>query len=398
MNKQLTLAILSISMITVMASAAVSPALVNISNAFPDAGSGLIKTVLTLPSLLIIPFSLLSGVFVHRFGNKKVLIAGILVYIVGGIAPVWTDTLTQLLIFRAVLGCGCGLIMPISQSLIAHNFEGKVKARITGYSGSASYLMGVVASFVVGPISSIDWHYSFYIYFIAVIVLVINIIILPNDRPIHKEKSSFKAHIPVPVWMVIISIMLVNIAFYAVPANVTLFMKEQNIGYLSSGGIVISFFMIAGFLAGMLLHVLQKIFRSYTVLIGLSVMAMGYIILSKAEILYLVITGAALVGFSFGVLFPSLLLLITDKCSGKTAIAALSLASCSQFLGQFLSPYVLAELKNIFNLNSLRYDFVILAVLLSTFIVIYFIYRQLSDSTAILNPARIKVKSRRKER
>jgi len=51
-------AILSISLLTVMASAAVSPALARIRQAFSGVDITLIKLALTLPSLVIIPFSL----------------------------------------------------------------------------------------------------------------------------------------------------------------------------------------------------------------------------------------------------------------------------------------------------------------------------------------------------
>lgn len=354
-----------------MASAAVSPALANISRAFPDASINLIKTVLTLPSLFIIPFSLISGHLVHRFGNKRVLIFGILIYIFGGIAPVFADTIPQLLVFRAILGCGCGLIMPVSQALIAINFEGALKTRITGYSGAASYLMGVIASFVVAPVSSIDWHYSFYIYLIAVIVLIINIISLPNDKPKRSEGSSASKKFPSVVWWTIAGMLLINIAFYAVPANVALFMKEQNIGVAQSAGTVISVFMISGFVAGVILSYLQKFFRRYTVVLGVGVMAAGYTVLSFSGTLLLVIIGSGLVGFSFGVLFPSLLILITNKCSSNSCVLALAFSSCAQFLGQFLSPYVLQLIKNVFGLNSLRNDFSILAVSLTFAVAVY---------------------------
>ncbi len=58
-------------MITVMASAAVSPALANISNAFPQASATLIKTILTLPSLFIIPFSLISSLLVKNTETRE---------------------------------------------------------------------------------------------------------------------------------------------------------------------------------------------------------------------------------------------------------------------------------------------------------------------------------------
>lgn len=379
MNRLLTVAILSISMITVMASAAVSPALANISNAFPEASSTLIKTILTLPSLFIIPFSLISGIFVKKYGNKRILLLGIIVYIFGGIAPVFVNSIYELLFFRAILGCGCGLIMPISQSLIALNFEGTLRTKITGYSAAASYLMGIIASFVVAPVSSINWHYSFYIYTIAVVVLVLNIIALPNDKPLDNKKTDQK-RFPSKVWFIILGMFLVNIAFYAVPANIALFMKEQSIGSAESAGIVISAFMISGFIAGIILSNFQKWFRKYTVAAGVGIMALGYIILAVSYNIWYVIAGAALVGFSFGILFPVFLVLINNTCSSNSIILALSFSSCAQFLGQFLSPYILQLLKVLLGLESLRNDFNILSVALFIVFVLSVIFKRTNRS------------------
>ncbi len=354
-----------------MASAAVSPALANISNAFPGASINLIKTVLTLPSLFIIPFSIISGHLVHKFGNKRVLITGILIYLFGGVAPVFADSIAELLIFRAILGCGCGLIMPVSQALIAINYEGTLRTKITGYSGAASYLMGVIASFVVAPVSSIDWHYSFYIYLIAIVVLVLNIISLPADKPERNDEVKHSKKFPGVVWWIIAGMFLVNVAFYAVPANVALFMKEQHIGVAQSAGTVISAFMISGFIAGVILSYIQRFLKRYTVVFGVGVMALGYVILSLSYNLFFVIAGAAFVGFSFGVLFPSFIILITGKCSTNSCVLALSFSSCAQFLGQFASPYILQLIKTVFGLKSLRSDFIILAVCLTTATVAY---------------------------
>lgn len=375
-NKWMTFAILSISMITVMASAAVSPALANISNAFPDTDTNVIKTILTLPSLFIIPFSLFSSYLVNLFGNKKVLIGGIIIYIIGGIAPAFASTIPQLLFFRAILGCGCGLIMPISQSLIAINYKDSLRTKITGYSGAASYFMGVIASFFVGPVSSINWHYSFYIYLVAVLVLILNIIALPGDKPIKTEQKINNKQLSGKTWLLIIGLLLVNIAFYAVPSNVALFMKEQGIGTPQSAGTVISAFMITGFLAGLALSFIQKQLRGRSIIFGIMIMGIGYLLLSLAENLITTITGSAFVGFSFGVLFPSFLIQINHSCNKSQCIWALSVASCAQFLGQFLSPYVLQSIKNIIGFYSLRIDFVILAFCLSSFAIYHIVVKE----------------------
>jgi len=307
------------------------------------------------------------------------LLSGIIVYIFGGITPAFVDSIYELLFFRAILGCGCGLIMPIPQSLIALNFEGTLRTRITGYSAAASYLMGVIASFVVAPVSSINWHYSFYIYTIAIIVLLLNILALPNDKPLIREDTKQKKF-PSKVWLIIIGMFFVNVAFYAVPANIALFLREQNIGNSESAGIVISAFMISGFIAGITLHLFQRLFSKYTVASGIGIMALGYTILAISNNLLLVIIGASLVGFSFGVLFPVFLILINTTCSSNSIILALSFSSCAQFLGQFLSPYILQLLKIVLSLDSLRNDFIILSFTLSVTFILAFIFKRSNRS------------------
>ena len=376
-RKLLTYAILSISMITVMASAAVSPALANIARAFPDAPPNMVKTILTLPSLFIIPFSLLSGNLANRFGNKKTLLFGLIIYIVGGIGPAFVETIPAILIYRAVLGVGCGLIMPISQVLIAENFEGDLKSKITGYSGAASYLMGVIASLFVAPLSSINWQYSFYIYLIAIIVFVLNYLALPDREFRETSIASDKIRIPSRVWWVITGLLFVNIAFYAVPANIALFMHEIGIENPRMAGYVISVFMISGFCAGILMSLFKRVVKSYLVLLGVAIMAVGYICLSITTKIIVINCGVALVGFSFGLLFPAFMNLVNSKCSGRSCVIALSFASCFHFMGQFLSPYIIYLSKSMLGLVSLRSDFILLAFVLSLVSIVYLIIKML---------------------
>lgn len=373
MSKLLPFAILSISMITVMASAAVSPAMANIGQAFPNESLNMIKALLTLPALFIIPFSLLSSVLVRHFGNKKVLYCGILIYIVGGVGPAFVNSFYGVLAFRALLGCGCGLIMPVSQALIAINYEGKLKEKITAYSGAASYFMGVIASFVVAPVSAVNWRYSFYIYFVAVIVLLLNFIALPPDIP-SKMHVAPQHMFSKKVWKYIGAMFIINVAFYIVPTNVALFMKEYSIGTKASPGAVISVFMIAGFFAGVLLPYLQKIFKNNIFVFAVFVMAAGYFLLSGSMSVFTVAAGAACVGFSFGILFPAILMRINSAATGSSLMMALSFSACAQFLGQFLSPYILYFAKTLLNVHALEYDFKILFIFLSLALLLLFFY------------------------
>ncbi|WP_062049452.1 hypothetical protein [Bacillus sp. JCM 19034] len=77
MNKRLIkTAILSVSLLTVMAGAAISPALGDIALAFPEANDTMIKLILTLPSVMIIPFIYVSSHLSKRFSKKSILFFG----------------------------------------------------------------------------------------------------------------------------------------------------------------------------------------------------------------------------------------------------------------------------------------------------------------------------------
>ncbi|KAJ52734.1 MFS family permease [Clostridium tetanomorphum] len=373
MKKLLKLSVLSISMITVMAGAAVSPALGNIRNAFPSASTNLIKMILTVPALFIIIFSLLSGKLASLLSKKQILITGILIYIIGGVGPIFANSLTLVLVFRAILGIGCGLIMPISQSLIADFFTGDERTKMTGYSSAASNLMGIISSIVVGTLSSINWKYGFYIYLIALVVLILNSIVLPKQKS--EKKHKIKVHLNKRVYFLSVSMCLITIAFYAVPTNIALFMAKEHIGNSSSAGLAIAVFTFGGFIAGIILSSIAKKLEEFTITVGIGIMFLGYVVLLYSQNISMILVSVSLVGFAFSMIYPLIFLktgIISDENSNSIAI---SIVSSSMFLGQFLSPIVLQCIGNILNNNSIRLNFKILSICLCSALVISLIFQ-----------------------
>ena len=69
-NMKLKAAVLSISLITILGSTAVSPALAGIKTAFPMYSDSMIQLVLTIPPLFIIPCCFLCNVLTARWGKN----------------------------------------------------------------------------------------------------------------------------------------------------------------------------------------------------------------------------------------------------------------------------------------------------------------------------------------
>lgn len=231
-NLLVKISILSISLLTVMASAAISPALAKISQAFPGTDPTLIKLVLTLPSLLIIPFSLLGGWLASRMKKKHILLIGLVIYFVGGVGGGFAGSIVQLLIIRGVFGIGVGLIIPLSISLIADFSEKEERAKMMGLSGSVSHFGGVVFLLLSGWLACMSWRYAFGVYGLSLLIIIMILLWLPEPEP-KKTAGPVKAALPVGVYVCAVLGALMMVAFYAAPTSLAMFIENERKMYTS---------------------------------------------------------------------------------------------------------------------------------------------------------------------
>ena len=89
--------ILSVSIFTIMAPTAVSPAIAAINEAFPDVSATVVKLVLTLPTLVMMPMGLVSGRLASKIDKKKLLLTGMSFFLVFGVAGGFVDSFPLLL-------------------------------------------------------------------------------------------------------------------------------------------------------------------------------------------------------------------------------------------------------------------------------------------------------------
>lgn len=381
-------AVLSVSTITILGSTAVSPALSGIKSAFPQMSDAWIQMILTLPTLLIIPSCLMCRYAISRMGQKNVLLMGIIIYLIGGLGSGLAPNFYILLVFRGILGIGCGFITPMAQNLISSNFTGETKQKLTSYSASASYLMGIIASFLVGRLVGINWRMAFLIYLIALVVLILNIIYLPDDRKkkiesvtgvddidnnvtnVHKadkgiDNKAANMGINVKALLVMIAMFGINGAFYTFSASISLFMRTEGIGNETSSGIVVSAFMICGFIVGLIVPPVKKVLREYTIVLGCFMMGAGYAQLSQARDIPVLMLAAAMVGGSYSILYSEVFTKIRQAARSEEETTTLvTYTTACMFLGQALSQYILRGVESVTGNSGYRFRFIFVGVLL----------------------------------
>lgn len=375
-NKMLKPTIISISMATVMAGAAISPALGLIADAFPEASPTTIKLILTAPSLMIIPFSFLSSYLTSKFTKRTIIMIGLMIYLLGGIGPQFVSSIVPLLALRLTLGAGVGLVMPLSMSLINDYFTGKERTKMMGYNSAFSNFGGIVTMLLAGWLATFGWRIPFNVYFLGLIIFILIFFFLPKGEIQQPEEHKKKSRLPIAAIGYSLAMGGIMLAYYSISTNIALFLEQNEIGGATLAGLVVSFTTVGGMITSLSLVHIEMALKKFVIPVMLFGMGGAFFILSFTNSVPLVILSVCLVGFGQGSLFPILILKALDSVPLHQADQAVAMTSSFTFLGQFLSPVVLDGIGKIANTDSIRFQYgtlsvvIMVVVFISTFAII----------------------------
>lgn len=107
---------------------------------------------------------LLGGALGDRFGERRVMVAGIAVFAAASAACAAAPGLGWLLAARAVQGVGAALLMPNSLAILGGAFSGEARGRAVGTWAAAASVTGAIAPLLGGwLIDGVGWRWIFLI-------------------------------------------------------------------------------------------------------------------------------------------------------------------------------------------------------------------------------------------
>lgn len=357
MNKMQKLSILSLSFISLIATAAMAPALNGIQSHFINAPETLIKLVVTLPALICIPIGLLNKAFMKFISKKNLIIIGLLLYTIGGLSSSLSPNIYVLLFTKVILGLGLGITAPLSLVLIGDFFHGKERAKFMGFATATTNLGGIISTLFVGFLVSLGWRYSFLVYAVAIIVLFLIVFFLPNDYENNEEKLSTgnieeDIKLNKGIFKYAILVFLGLIAFYAIPTNMDFLVKLRNLGGASTAANIVSIGTLTSLISAMIFPKLIKIFKRYFSLIIFISMFLGFIILGTAHSMPMILLGAIFVGFGFGDVIPFGMLFASNLVHKTHTALAILIVTTGLYFGEFVSPLILQFLSKTLNIQN----------------------------------------------
>ena len=332
--------ILSVALLTIMVGAAVAPAFANIAQAFSDTSPEIVNLILTLPSLMVVFSSFMVSRLTEHFDRKNILLVGLVIYLISGVAGGFAQDIYTLLIFRGILGISVGLIMPISTSLVSVFYDGKTAVKMMGWISASNYLGATLAQIISGLIATISWRYAFFSYGLALIVIVMVCIYLPRGGKT-EIKVREKVKLPVKVYLYSAAMFALMVVFFIVPMNISFLIQHNNMGGAAVSGLACSLISGAAFLVGTYFQRIKDSLKGFSVLTGIIVMAAGQGLLFYAGGIITISLGVFLVGLAGGYLMPYLLHSTRVAVGVEQSVKAMSVITCVLYLGQFCSPLII---------------------------------------------------------
>ena len=347
--KPLAASILSLSLLTVMAGAAVAPALEVIREYFSDAGTMAVQLIVSMPALFIVITNLFFSRLASRFGSKTLVMLGLVLYTVGGCCAGLCSSIAAVLVLRALVGVGVGIIMPLSTGLLTYYFPPEKREGLMGLSSAANQLGGVVATLLAGVLSGISWRMSFLVYLMGLISIVLCLVFMPNDRigsPQQPGKTGSSSVWRRNFWHIAAMFLLMT-AFFIYPANFAIVTAAEGAIPMSLCAPIMAGLDLVAFAGGLaFVHIKRGIGR-YTRFVAPAAFLCGYCLLAFVGGWVGTLAGCALVGFANGVGVPCIISAASANEGRDAATTVMPMISASLYLAQFVSPFLLSLVSGI---------------------------------------------------
>lgn len=381
------IALLSISLAVNLPGLAISPILGKLDQVFHHVTELEVQLLTVLPNLVTIPFMLCAGKICSEKNQIFVLGLGLAIYTATGVLYFFASNMTVLILLSCLLGMGCGLIIPLAASLISQNFVGKARTKQLGMKSSLSNFSIIFATIFVGWVASKDWHYSFFVYLVPIIPLVLIPFMTNTYIQKHKvldqapatsttqtpsanasqaaSKPAAPAQATAPAGprftgktalLLLIGIMVVYFVLTYATDMVSYYLPFSMEHYHFSTddvGVATSLYFAGITLGGFLLTYVIAVLRQYTMQVSFILCMVGLFMVGFLHTYWSFMVGVFLMGFGYGVIQPVFYDKTSDLAPTKEkSTAYFSYLLACNYVGIAVVPFIISGAEKLFKIHN----------------------------------------------
>jgi EmrB/QacA subfamily drug resistance transporter len=180
----------------------------------------------------------LYGKISDQFGRKRVFQAAIVIFLVGSALAGLSQSMYQLIIFRAVQGLGAGGLMTLAFAIVGDVIPMRERGRYQGYFGATFAVSSVIGPLVGGfLVDQASWRWVFYVNLPVGIVALVVI-----NRVLQLDHRSVRTRLDATGSVLIVSgvsLFLVGVQIAGNAARIT----STSLGFAVSGLVLVAMFV-----------------------------------------------------------------------------------------------------------------------------------------------------------
>ncbi|MCW1245368.1 MFS transporter [Pseudomonas sp. SAICEU22] len=341
------------SSLTIMGSVMVAPILPRLGAEFgslePRADL-LVPLAITGPALAIALCAPLAGWLADRIGRKALLVIATLLYALLGALPALLDNLQGIVIARLLFGCAEAAVMTCCATLIADYWHGEERLRYVNRQVVTIGLVGALFFVVGGAMGEHSWRSPFLLYLLPLLLVPAMMKNLWEPPVTRRQVTEPQADDSAPAKVAILQL-LVGYLMIVGGMVLTFVMPIQAPTLLVGLGVTSS--TMIGLSAGLSLLATLGGSLSWPLLrrrfgiagcnaLLLALMGLGLCLLAQAQSYNAVLLAVFIQGLGAGLLVPNVMAPVMNALTTRTRGRGLGGFTSFLYLGQFISPLVVA--------------------------------------------------------
>jgi predicted MFS family arabinose efflux permease len=363
--------LLAAGSLTTMAGGVVAPVLPEMVKQL-HLDPALAANLVSVHCLTLALFSPLLGILADRVGRLRVLVPSLLFYALFGVAGAFMQSFWPLLVTRGLLGAASGGIAAAGLGLLGNMYEGEKRSQALGYATSTLTIAGIIFPLLGGSVGATQWQFAFYLYGLGLPLAVLAALTLREKPPTIQKKaiakdsnSKLKTVLGHPHTLRLLLILgLASVSMYAVVIYAPMYLKETIAAGTALNGIVLASRAVGA--AAVSAFGAKRLARTFgaqrAIAIGFGLMAVTLTTIPLLHQLSWILLTAVFFGVGFGIVLPTLYSTLANLAPSALKSSVLAAGTGAGFLGQFLSPILLAPVLRYGGLEGVFYAAAIVSI------------------------------------
>lgn len=339
------------SCMSVLGAVLIAPVLPQMTAAFADTPGVdvLVPIVLTVPALMIGLTAPFAGFIADKLDRKRLLLIAMVAYAIFGTAPLYLPSLGSIVVSRVLVGICEAAIMTSCTTLIGDYWDGARRSKYLGLQTLVAAFAATAFLAIGGVLGASGWRTPFWLYAGALLLVIpmAKLLWQPATGASHTKGQRLE---PVP-WRRLLAPCAITlfggIVFYALIVELSFVLTDAGVSSTATIGAISAVMSLATALGSVVFARVSKSSPKVLLPVAYGLAAVGLVLVFASSSVAIIAIGAAVTGFGTGLLLPTLLTWTVNRLTFLQRGRGVGLWTGTLFIGEFLSPLILAGVGGI---------------------------------------------------